>query len=92
MNNYEATFIFFTEDERFKKGLEAVKAELSKINAVIKKEDDLGIRELAYIIKKEARAHYIYFELEANPAALEATYKNFNLNVDILKYLFIKKA
>ena len=91
MNKYEATFIFYTEDERFKKGLDFVKAELAKINANIQKEDDLGIRELAYLIKKESRAHYIYFELEADPAALDGIYKNFNLNVDILKYLFIKK-
>lgn len=90
MNKYEVTFIFYSEDERFKKGLDAVKAELEKINAVIQKEEDLGNRELAYLISKESRAHYIYFELEADPLKIEGITKNFNLNVDILKYIFIK--
>lgn len=91
MNAYEATFLFYSEDERFKKGLAFVKSELEKANITIKKEEDLGVRELAYWIKKESRSHYFYFELEADPAVLVGIYKNFNLNIDLLKYLFIKK-
>lgn len=91
MNKYEATFILYSEDERFKKGLESVKAELSKIGAKIQKEEDLGIRELAYLIKKESRGHYIYFELEADPAGVGSIDKNLNLNIDLLKYLFVRK-
>ena len=91
MNKYEATFILYSEDERFKKGLDSVKAELSKIGAKIQKEEDLGIRELAYLIKKESRGHYFYFELGAEPAGVGSIDKNLNLNIDLLKYLFVRK-
>lgn len=91
MNKYEATFVLYSEDDRFKVGLDVVKAELAKINAKIQKEEDLGIRELAYLIKKTSRAHYVYFELEANPADISMISKNLNFNIDVLKYLFVRK-
>ncbi len=90
MNKYEATFILYAEEERFKKGLDLVKADLKKVNAEIQKEEDLGVRELAYQIKKEKRAHYFYFELKANPADIAGITKNLNLNVDLLKHLFVR--
>lgn len=91
MNKYEATFVLYSEEERFKKGLDQVKADLTKINAKIQKEDDLSIRELAYHIKKETRGHYFYMELEADPSAVAGISRNMNLNVDLLKYLFVRK-
>ena len=92
MNKYEVTFILRTEDEKFKNGLELVKSDLDKIKAKIQKEEDLGNRDLAYLIKKQARAHYIYMELEAEPSEIAGITRNMNLNVDLLKYLFVKKS
>jgi len=92
MNKYEVTFILRTEDEKFKSGLELVKSDLEKIQAKIQREEDLGNRDLAYLIKKQPRAHYIYMELEADPSAIAGISRNMNLNVDLLKYLFVKKG
>jgi len=91
MNIYEATFIFYTDEEKVKNGKELVKKELSQQGAKILKEDDLGERELAYLVKKESRGHYHYFELELEPSAVEVLDKTFKLSSDILKYLFIRK-
>ncbi|MBI9101373.1 MAG: 30S ribosomal protein S6 [Spirochaetales bacterium] len=91
MRNYEAVFIFLPEDESYKSGLEAVKEELKKAEAVISKEDDMGTRELAYPIKKETRAHYYCFYAEIKPEAIIGIEKAVKLNKNVLKYLFVRK-
>ena len=91
MNTYEATFIFYTDEERLKKGKELVKKEFTQQKAKFLKEDDLGERELAYLIKKESRGRYHYFEVELEPSSIEVLDKVFKLSTDILKYLFIRK-
>ncbi len=91
MKEYEATFIFSQEEEKFKLGLEKVKKLLAKAGAEITKEDDLGIRDLAYLIKKESKAHYMYFEIKIDPSKIQGLDKSFNLLNPLLKYLFVCK-
>ena len=42
MRNYEAVFIFRPEEDVYKKGLELMREELKKAEAVISKEEELG--------------------------------------------------
>ncbi|MBN2653323.1 MAG: 30S ribosomal protein S6 [Spirochaetales bacterium] len=89
MKYYELTVILKKDEEDFKKGLELVKNTLDKIEAKILKEEDLGVRDLAYLIKKEKKAHYYYFEVDALPESINTVNKVFNLSTDVLKYLYI---
>lgn len=91
MREYEVTVIFQNDDESFKKGLEAVKSNITAIQGEIKKEDDLKSREFAYPIKKETRGHYYYMEMNADPAKIIELEKSFKLTQEVLKYLFVKK-
>ncbi len=91
MRNYEAVFIFKPEEENFKTGLDAVREELKKAEAVISKEDDMGSRELAYPIKKENRGHYFCFYAQIKPENIIKIEKTVKLNKDVLKYLFVRK-
>ena len=91
MRNYEVVFIFRTEADAFKGGLEKVKEELNKAGANIVKEDDMGDREMAYQIKKESRGHYYFFDLELKPDSIVTLERNIKLFNEVLKFMFVKK-
>lgn len=91
MNTYEVTFLFSQNEESFKAGLQKVKDEFAKAGATITKEEDLGIRTTAYLVKKQNKAHYFYFEVNAKPDSVLPMEKIFNISGDILKYLFVRK-
>ena len=56
IQNYEFTVIFDADEEKSKAGLELVKSTLARFNAEITKEEDLGVKTLAYIIRKQEKA------------------------------------
>ena len=91
MNAYEVTFRFPQNEESFKTGLQKVKDEFAKAGTTVTKEDDLGIKNLAYLVKKQTKAHYYYFEIETAPNTILPMEKVFNISTDILKYLFVRK-
>ncbi|HOV63023.1 MAG TPA: 30S ribosomal protein S6 [Spirochaetia bacterium] len=91
MRNYEVTAIFRQEEDAFNRGKELIKQELARVGAQISKEEDLGVRDLAYDIKKQPKGHYYYFELSLDPARLVEVDKTFRLTAELLKYLFVKK-
>lgn len=92
MRDYELVAIFLPEDELFKQGKEAVKAELVKEGAEIVKEDDMGDRELAYPIKKKPRGHYWLYTIKFEPTRIPAVEKVLKLDTTVLKYLFVRKG
>ena len=87
--NYEFTVIFDANEEKMKEGLELVQATLAKNGAEITKQDDMGVRTLAYLIKKQDKGHYVYFELKADTASIAAMSQVFQLSTNILKFLFV---
>lgn len=89
MKKYEFTVILNSADEAAKAGLEAVTTAFSEANVEILKQDDLGIKTLAYEIKKQDKAHYYYFDLNAEPSVIRNLEKKFLLNTSILKFLFL---
>ena len=50
IQNYEFTVIFDADEDKTKAGLELVKSTFERFSAEITKEEDLGVRTLAYII------------------------------------------
>ena len=57
----------------------------------IKKENIWEKRRLAYAIKKQAYAHYAFFEFDLTAEKIEELQKMLNLNQDILRLLIINK-
>ena len=80
MRNYEFTVIFDANEEKTAKGLEFVSNALAGAGATIAKQEDMGVRNLAYMIKKQDKGHYYYFEIA-----------EFLLQGEILKHLFVVK-
>ena len=91
MRTYELTCIFRTDEDNFTKGKELVKAEFKKQSVKILKETDMGIKELAYIMKKETKGHYYFYEIEVISEKVAEMDKHFRLETSFLKYLFVKK-
>ena len=90
MRKYELMTIFSTEDEKSKNGQEALRSVLGKYGVVIEKEEPYGDRDLTYEVKKQHRGRFILFTIKANPAKLVEIDRDFKLESNILKYLFVK--
>jgi small subunit ribosomal protein S6 len=89
MKKYEATFIFRSEEDKLAQAKEFIKAIFESKSAKILKEEDQGERVLAYEIKKQAKGHYFFYELEFDPSKLNETGKEIRLDANVLKFLFV---
>ncbi len=89
MRNYEFTIIFDANEEKTKSGLELVTSLFEKAGVEITKQEDMGVKYLAYDIKKQEKGHYVYFEMKADPSSIIEFEKAFLLNTSILKFLFV---
>ncbi|HKL59454.1 MAG TPA: 30S ribosomal protein S6 [Sphaerochaeta sp.] len=89
MRNYEFTIIFDANEDKTKSGLELVTSLFEKAGVEITKQDDMGVKYLAYDIKKQEKGHYVYFEMKADPSTILGFERDFLLNTSILKFLFV---
>ena len=89
MRNYEFTVIFDANEEKMKEGLAFVTQQLEKAGAQITKQEDLGVKTLAYQINKQDKGHYVYFELSADPTTIASMSHVFQLSTLVMKYLFV---
>jgi small subunit ribosomal protein S6 len=90
MRQYELVVVLPSEEEAFRKGKEAVMADLTQFNAADVKEEDMGDRLLAYSIKKKDRGHYILYRINLDPQSVIPLERAFKLNTSVLKYLLVK--
>ena len=91
MRNYEFTVILNANEEMTEKGMEIVSNALKAAGAEIAKQEDMGVKNLAYTIKKQDKGHYYYFELSADPQSINKMTSEFLLETSILKHLFVAK-
>jgi small subunit ribosomal protein S6 len=89
MKTYELVCAFRIKEGQDVTGIEAVKKILTESNAVIKSEEDMGDRELAYEIEKESRGRYRLFNLEIEQEKLPKIEDALKLQKEILRYLFV---
>ena len=89
ISNYEFTVIFDANEDKTKAGLELVESLFAKHSVEVSKKDDMGVRTLAYIINKQEKGHYFYFEIKVDGADIKDMSRVLELSSDVLKYLFI---
>ena len=87
--NYEFTVILPSDEEKMKEALAFVNVELEKAGATITKQEDLGVKTLAYEIAKQNKGHYVYFELSADTQSIVKLSRAFQLSTLVLKFLFV---
>jgi small subunit ribosomal protein S6 len=56
----------------------------------VAKTEQWGLRNLAYRIKKNRRAHYVLFNIDAPPAAVAEMERNMRLSEDVLRAMTVR--
>jgi small subunit ribosomal protein S6 len=62
------------------------------VKGQIGKEENWGLKKLAYPIKKQSEALYYFYTLKVEPESLAALEKKLKLDESILRYLIINKS
>lgn len=55
----------------------------------IHKTEHWGLKTLSYRINKNRKGHYVLFELDTPPAALQELERNLRLSEDVLRYMSV---
>ena len=66
--------------------IKAVKRQIGDVGGRIVKEDDWGKRSLAYKIKNQTEANYVFYDIELPPQAVKELEASFNIANSILRY------
>jgi small subunit ribosomal protein S6 len=91
MKTYEAVVIFATEEAQHQAGREFLRKEFDGSGIIIKKEEDMGDRLLAYPVRKNDRGRYVLYVIESAPEPLRTLSKALKLRPEVLKYLFVRQ-
>jgi len=90
MKKYEAIIILnpnlSSKADNFIKGFEKL---LKENSFKIKKYEDIGRRQLSYSINNHNKGHYIFFNLEGDPAKLIDVENKIKYDESIIRHLFI---
>ena len=66
------------------------KAIIEQMGGKVAKTEQWGVKSLAYRLKKNRKAHFIFFNVDAPPAALNEVERQERLSEDVLRYLTIR--
>jgi len=91
LRTYEAMCVFRADQEIFNAGVAAVREELQKLGAQIEKEEDMGLRTLAYPIKKQLQAHYYYYVCNMDPEKAQSVERPLRLRDELLRFLMVRR-
>ena len=56
----------------------------------VTKQEYWGLKNLAFKIKKNRKAHYAFFNIEAAPAAVTEMERRMGINADVIRFLTIR--
>jgi len=90
MRKYELMTIFPIEEEKYNAGLNTLRTTLGEFGVEIEKEEPFGDRDLCYEVKKQKRGRFVLLNIKANPAKLVDINRQFKLNPELLKCMFVK--
>ena len=90
MRKYEMMTIFPIEEEKYNAGLNTLRTTLGEFGVEIEKEEPFGDRDLCYEVKKQKRGRFVLLNIKANPAKIVDINRQFKLNPELLKCMFVK--
>ena len=91
MRHYEIVFIVHPDQsEQVPAMIDRYKATLSAAGGKIHRIEDWGRRQMAYMIDKLAKAHYVCMNIECGQATLDELEHAFKFNDAVLRHLVIK--
>ena len=92
MNKFEVVLILSPElgSSNFKSEIEKFVNQIKTNSGKIINQEDWGIRELSYNIKKFKKAFYNFFQIEASGKIIKDLSKELNQSENLLRHIFIK--
>tara|TARA_B100000029_G_scaffold306732_1_gene299554 strand:- start:735 stop:1055 length:321 start_codon:yes stop_codon:yes gene_type:complete len=92
MNKFETVLLFSSDltKSNLNKLEDLFKDQLKKQSASIIDEEDWGLRDLSYQIKKNKKAFYKFFQIEIDGSKIQEIKENLNKEEQIIRYLFVK--
>jgi small subunit ribosomal protein S6 len=69
---------------------EQYKTVIEENGGKVEKSEMWGVKSLAYRIKKNRKAHFAMFNLDAPPAAVEEMQRQMRINEDVLRFITVK--
>ncbi len=92
MRHYEVVFLVHPDQsEQVPAMLERYRALIEQSGGSIHRLEDWGRRQLAYVINKVHKAHYIMMNIECNQVALDELENAFFYNDAILRSIVVKQ-
>jgi small subunit ribosomal protein S6 len=91
MRHYEIVFIVHPDQsEQVPAMIDRYKATLATAGGKVHRIEDWGRRQMAYMIDKLAKAHYVCMNIECDQKTLEELEHAFKFNDAVLRHLIIK--
>ena len=92
MRHYEIILLIHPDQsEQVPAMLERYKGMITQGGGKVHREEDWGRRQLAYLINKLAKAHYICLNIEADQAVMAELEHAFKFNDAVLRSLIVQK-
>lgn len=92
MNKFEVVLIVNPEiaTSILDKEIDSFKSKLTSQSGIIINEENWGLRDLSYSIKKFKKAFYRFLQIEAPGSLVKNISKELNQSENLLRYIFIK--
>ena len=91
MRHYEIVFIVHPDQsEQVPAMVEKYKSTITTQGGKVHRVEDWGRRQMAYMIDKLAKAHYVCMNIECGQATLDELEHGFKFNDAVLRHLVIK--
>ena len=92
MRHYEIVLLIHPDQsEQVPAMLERYKGMITAGGGIVHRVEDWGRRQLAYLVNKLAKAHYLCINIEANQAVMEEIEHAFKFNDAVLRHLTVVK-
>ena len=92
MNKFEVVLIYNPElaTNKLNDEINKFKSSLEAHSAKIVNEENWGLRDLSYSIKKFKKAFYKFFQVETSNSIVKEINKDLNQSENLMRYIFIK--
>ena len=91
MNHYELVFIVNPQLSKDSKLFDKCKEQITSINGILHRAEDIGLRDLAYQIDDCSKGHYFLLNFDCLPNHLNEIESLFKFDETILRYSIVKK-
>ena len=91
-NHYETILILYPDTST--EDTQAAAAQITDLvqrhNGTVHKQDDWGVRDLAYELKKHRKGRYLFFYYEAEGAVVQNIERTLNVTESVMKYMTVR--